>query len=439
MLLLLLVFLAVPLAADPNATVRHCGSDCRQVAANTIMEQVMPEKKAFFDKLMRDMEENDIQYSEIGASGCVDGKSANEFPCHGLDLVHFLPYSRMGSSRSIGNDIWGWTDPETGREYALSGQHSQTAIVDITGGHMKTLVTIPRARSTWSDIKVYKNHMYVGTEGGRGIQVFDLTQLRGMDGKSGIQVLQPDSVYVESISQSHNVVINEDTGFMYVVGSRRTCRGGLHIVNIQNPSAPVFEGCYSGDGYTHDAECVVYHGPDERYKDREICFAYNEDTLTIVDVEDKANIKLISKTSYYGRQYTHQGWCTEDHEYLLLDDELDEQRGRDKRTKTLLWDIRDLENPKHFADHYSPIKAIDHNLYTKGNLVFESNYGAGLRVLDVSDIANGKVKEIAYFDVHPERERGVEFVGAWSVYPYFKSGYIPVNSIERGLFLLKMK
>jgi hypothetical protein len=43
--------------------------------------------------------------------------------------------------------------------------------------------------------------------------------------------------------------------------------------------------------------------------------------------------------------------------------------------------------------------------------------------------------------VHPEDDAvgGVaEFGGAWSVYPYFESGHILVNSIERGLFVLKM-
>lgn len=54
-------------------------------------------------------------------------------------------------------------------------------------------------------------------------------------------------------------------------------------------------GCYSDDGYTHDAECVMYHGPDTQYTDHEICFNYNEDTLTIVDVTHKDAIKLIAR------------------------------------------------------------------------------------------------------------------------------------------------
>lgn len=61
--------------------------------------------------------------------------------------------------------------------------------------------------------------------------------------------------------------------------------------------------------YTHDAQCVIYHGPDKRYQGKEICFAYNEDTLTIVDVSDKSDMKLISRMSYNDAQYTHQVRC----------------------------------------------------------------------------------------------------------------------------------
>ncbi len=31
-----------------------------------------------------------------------------------------------------GNDIWGWADPMTGREYALMGMTDGTAFVDVT-------------------------------------------------------------------------------------------------------------------------------------------------------------------------------------------------------------------------------------------------------------------------------------------------------------------
>ena len=58
--------------------------------------------------------------------------------------------------------------------------------------------------------------------------------------------------------------------------------------------------------YTHDSECVIYSGPDAANTDHEICFNYNEDTLTIVDVTDKGNMVMLSRTGYVGAKYTHQ-------------------------------------------------------------------------------------------------------------------------------------
>jgi hypothetical protein len=78
------------------------------------------------------------------------------------------------------------------------------------------------------------------------------------------------------------------------------------MVDIRNPKHPQFSGCYGDDGYVHDAQCVVYDGPDTHYTGKEICFCYNEDTLTIVDVTDKENVALISRTDYVDAQYTHQ-------------------------------------------------------------------------------------------------------------------------------------
>ena len=89
-------------------------------------------------------------------------------------------------------------------------------------------------------------------------------------------------------------MINEGTGFAYVVGSSgggETCGGGLHMLDLSEPSVPAFAGCFfdgqtgrRGTGYSHDAQCVVYDGPDEDYQGREICLGSNETALSISDV-----------------------------------------------------------------------------------------------------------------------------------------------------------
>ncbi|EGD86906.2 hypothetical protein H113_05473 [Trichophyton rubrum MR1459] len=199
----------------------------------------------------------------------------------------------------------------------------------------------------------------------------------------------------------------------------------------------------------HPAQCVIYTGPDQQYKGKEICFGYNEDSLTIYDVTDKQNPKIISKTPYQGSAYTHQGWLADPKKmtYLLLDDELDEKDGTalgKNHTTTYIFDIKQLAKPKYTGFYQSPAQSIDHNQYVLNGLTYQSNYGSGLRIVDVSSIDRkpdgSQFKEAGFFDCHPEDDHmngEVSFHGSWSTYPYFKSGYILLNSIERGVYSLR--
>ena len=194
--------------------------------------------------------------------------------------------------------------------------------------------------------------------------MFDLTKLRGLKAReTGVNVVQADTHYGE-MGNTHNIVANEDTGYMYAVGTG-TCTSGLHVVNVRDPSNPSFAGCFGGDGYVHDAQCVVYKGPDSDYQGKEICFCYNEDTLTIVDVEDKNNMKMVSRVPYDNEYYTHQGWLNEEQTHLLLNDELDELYGPTPNTRSLIWDVEDLDDPKLTGSFFSDKKATDHNLYIR--------------------------------------------------------------------------
>ena len=48
--------------------------------------------------------------------------------------------------------------------------------------------------------------------------------------------------------------------------------------------------------------------------------------------------------------------------------------------------------------------------------VYQANYEAGLRVLELNE-ADGTLVELAYFDVHPTSTEA-NFNGAWSNYPW---------------------
>ena len=374
---------------------------------------------------------------------CVEGDAAG-YECDNVNIISFLPIKEMAGGRGARlNDLWGWTDPETGREIAIVGRTDGTAFVDLTDPYnpimLGDLPKTPGSRSSvWRDMKVYRDHTYIVADGAgqHGVQVFDLRRLREVAGEP--VTFEPDFLY-DGIASAHNIVLNEETGFAYAVGSSgggETCGGGLHMLDLSEPGLPEFAGCYfdgqsgrRGTGYSHDAQCVVYHGPDEDYRGREICIGSNENALNISDVTDKANPVTVAIQGYPAVAYAHQGWLTEDHRYFYMNDEGDEPQGLVEGTRTLIWDVEDLDEPELAAEYIATTPDTDHNLYIRDNLMYQSNYGAGLRILDITNRTDPV--EIAYFDNSP-------YGGAsWSNYPYFESGVVVMTSTGDGLFIVR--
>ena len=388
---------------------------------------------------------------------CVSG-GASGFACSNIDLLAKLSVDDLRATVSPEddvhitdlNDIWGWTDPDTGDEYALVGMEHGVSFVNITDP-INPVVTgtlrshNPLTRSIWRDMKVYRDHMFVVVDGfsgfpENGVQVFDLTQLRGVTEPR----LFSGSAHYDGIASAHNIAINEETGFAYVVGSRGgtngpNCGVGLHMIDIKDPLNPTYAGCFndpnsgrSNSGYTHDVQCVIYRGPDERYQGREICLGSNETRLSIADVTDKENPTLIASVSYPEVGYAHQGWLTKDQEYFLMNDEFDE-RGLGY-TRTIIWDIDVLDDPIFMRPFENPVGSTDHNLYIRNGYAFQANYRSGLRIIDIEDIH--APQEIGFFDTVPDND-SPGFLGAWSAYPFFDSNTIIVSSIHEGLFVLQ--
>lgn len=371
-------------------------------------------------------------------TSCVGG-FAGTYPCQQVDLMGFIPLDQLGGGN--GNDVWGWTDAASGREFAIMGTTQGTSFVEISDPvNPVYLGQLPRpagvGTSSWRDIKVVGDHAFIGSEAlSSGLQVMHLAQLLNVPAPP---VTFAQTALYTGFSTSHNIVANPDTGYVYAVGTNHgACSQGIQFIDVVNPASPVFAGCFGDDGYTHDAQCVVYNGPDSDWQGREICFAYNEDTLTIIDVTDKGAPVQISRTAYSQEYYTHQGWLTDDHRYLLMDDELDERNDAGiTQTRTLVWDVEDLDNPQHIADHAGVSTSIDHNQYVVGNHVYQANYTSGLRILNLDDIGSGTLTEVGFFDIYPANN-GTTFNGAWSVYPFFPSGNVVVSGIEQGLYVLR--
>ena len=384
-----------------------------------------------------------------GQVDCSEGE-ASVFGCNDVDLVAFVPVSDLGGERGTRlNDIWGWTDPETERDYALVGRMDGTSFVDVTDPANPVVVgDLPRTEgvegTSWRDMKVYSDHMFVVSDNAanHGMQVFDLTRLREF---TGTMLTFDEDAHYDRINSVHNIVINEETGFAYAVGSSGggdTCGGGLHMIDVRDPKNPTFAGCFAdsrtgriGTGYTHDAQCVIYRGPDEEHHGKEICFGANEDALSIADVSDKENPVALSVATYPNIGYAHQGWLTEDQAYFFMGDETDEFR-QVANTRTLIWDVKDLDEPILVKEFFSENTSSDHNLYVLGDLMYQSNYNSGLRVFDVSEPETPRL--VGFFDTVPGPDSPA-MRGSWSNYPFFKSGIVVVTSMEEGLFIVKKR
>ena len=396
---------------------------------------------------------------------CIDGFAKipgtdYEYSCLNYDLMGRVTLEEMDAE--AGNDCWGWTDSTTGREYAIMGVNNGTSFIDITDSTSpQYLGKLPTSTvdSSWRDMKVYNDHVYIVSEAGdHGLQVFNLANLRGLDSE---QVFSAD--YTDkSFGKAHNIAINEDSGYAYIAGARTK---GIYAFNLSNPLAPKLELEGSQFGYSHDAQIVNYKGPDQDHFGKEIYIGSNENKVDIVDVTDKSEPKLIS-TFLYDHQYTHQAWLTDDHKYALLGDELDEvdsnyELKADAKTRTVIIDLSDLEKPSLHHDYEAETKAIDHNGYVKGTEFFLASYTAGLRVLDILNIDQKSISETGFFntfinhndsglpnsttvksqdpdgDHSGKKGNSSAFNGAWSVYPFFKSENIIISDINSGLYILK--
>ncbi len=409
--------------------------------------------------------EPSAQLRQAGLSAdCVNGM-AGPYPCKDIDLLGSLPLPTLGGA--TGNDVWGWTDPEDGSEYAIMGTSHSAAFVDVTDPTEPRVVGIlPTAGIPdlvlWRTLRVDGHHVFVASEiTDHGVQVMDLHKLREVDPGGPPEIFEADATYFgtedDPLSNTHAMWIDEPNDTMYLTGTN-TCGtedsdagsgedGGLHIVDISDPENPTFAGCAlldtfvgsENNNYVHETWCETYHGPDVQHQGKQICFASNENVVAIFDVTNKANPVLLSETTYPNASYTHQGSPSRDHKWFMFNDELDEQE-KGVPTTTYILNISDLDNPPTPTgwDHGSA--TIDHNAFVHGNRQFQSNYSQGLEIMEFSDasLSQGEMERIAYFDVLPGVDID-EFAGTWSNFR-FPSGNVALSLIEEaqnGLMMLR--
>jgi choice-of-anchor B domain-containing protein len=378
---------------------------------------------------------------------------AGEYPCSKVDLIAHMPLDRLKNS-IVGNDVWGWT--KGSREFAIYGLYEGHVFIEITNGDPVIKGYLPgtdRIASIFRDVKVIGDYAYMGSLTGHGIQIFDLNTLLDIDVWDQVTNFEPNVTYFGTndnpLSNSQNIVANEESNYIYVVGSN-DCDGGLHVVDVSNPLDPQFAGCFSDDGITLDAQCVNYKGPDSNYVGSEICFCFNDDVVTIVDVTDKSNMTQLSRTGYSNDALTNQGWLSSDQSYVVFGDYWDEGKKYVEKTRTMVFNIKDLKNPTFAGFHYGQKSVVDSNQYiTSGtlggeeiDLIYQANSEGGMTILQVIDYEEAEFVEVGTFDTYPASDNplvsgwNVAF-GAFSVYPFFSSGLVLISTYQDGLFVVK--
>ena len=380
------------------------------------------------------------------------GGFAGVYACSGIDLAARLPLSAFTPTAPTSlSEIWGWTDPVTGKEIALVGLSNGIGFVDVTAPaapvYLGKLPSAVAGNNAWRTFRTDGTFLFVGSEApGHGVQIFNLTRLRGV---TAPQTFTADARYAR-VSNVHTLTALN--GYLYLAGATNTVgatngvciSGGLHVVDVRNPLAPVFAGCYQGDGYTHETQCLTYNGPDATYAGRDLCFAYQgqrgdnfSGDVTVVDMTNKAAPIRLSFAQYpivsVNDSYSHQGWLTADSRYILINDEFDKST---QGVRTVVMDVSDLDNIGFAYNAYGAIPTYAHNIFVKGRYAYTSDYTQGFRILDTQNLAAGALPEVARFDTY-DQNNGRTYDGQWMNYPYFASGTVVASDIQNGLFVLR--
>ena len=381
------------------------------------------------------------------------GGMAGSFQCSGVDLLSHVALTGLPGGTQDANDIWGFVDLNTEREYALLGLETGVAIIDVSDPDSVFLVgKVPGERSLWRDVKVlqtydrnarrWRSYGYVSTEAQERIVIIDLTGLPNGVSRAGSAT---DNSAVHNVHVS-NVDFATGAGvpgwpspLLQVLGSNRR-HGAFRSYRLSDPAAPSLAGQSPGNTeahYTHDATSMVVEDGRKTACGNsadpcEVLFDFSESTFDLWDLSNQASPKLLSSNTYEGVSYVHSGWWSENKNYLFVHDELDE-RVSDLKTTLRVFDLTSLTAPVLAATWTGPTDAIDHNGSVRGNRYYMSNYTRGLTVLDITDPESPR--QVGYFDTYPV-SNAKSFNGAWGVYPFLPSGSILVSDINSGLYVL---
>jgi choice-of-anchor B domain-containing protein len=349
---------------------------------------------------------------------------AGPYPCQAVDQASYVPLNDLTSVQGdTVAGVLGWADEASGREFALVKFAKKVSIVEVTDAESPRLLGDYVLPSGVADLATYQDHLYVLTRD--ALKIFDISRLLGASGPPTHFPADAE----RAASGFYGLTINTETGFAYLFSP---------VVALDlngDPEAPRQVFVWDpGASYPSNLECVVYHGTDTRFTGHDICFgAAPPRSLVIYDVTDKAHPVKLSRTFYRGFSLPWQTAVTPDHRFLLLSDSVDEH-SYGRNTRIFLWDLSSLTAPVQFMSYDGPTGARDRHIEVRGRYAFIANGKAGLRVLDLRQIAKGRVRQAGFFDVEPENDSD-DWFGAVEL-DVLPSGTVILGSARQGLYVL---
>jgi choice-of-anchor B domain-containing protein len=394
-----------------------------------------------------------LQATQVAAASCSSG-FAGQFPCRLVDFQSQISLNRFSQPANSASNLWGFVDLNDNREYAVVGLSNGTAVVEVTNAAQpREVALITGIASSWREVKIYqykdqstnryKAYAYISTEApNAGMQILDLSGLPNTVTLANTlhDTGSQHTLYISNIDYGSNTALPGQQPYLYVAGANVNS-GSWRVYSLANPAAPsLISAAPTGTQYMHDSTSLTITDSrttqcDQGHNPCEILVDFNENSVDLWDMSDKAHAVRLSSTTYPTASYTHSGWPTADGRSLIFFDEFDEIR-RGLNTEIYTMDLSDLRTPSIAVSYQGASTATDHNGYVKGNYLYMSHYRRGLVVFDVSNAS--QLKEVASFDtfLSPAADTaGTD--GAWGVYPFLPSGTVLITDISNGLFVLK--
>ncbi|MEM7280611.1 MAG: choice-of-anchor B family protein, partial [Pseudomonadota bacterium] len=192
------------------------------------------------------------QQASKSTSPCTNGQ-ADGFQCNNLDLLSQVSLDDLGAQgpNRAGNDIWGFVDLNTEREYAIMGYNVGTAVVEVTDPANPVIIgRISGQNTVWRDIKVYQffdpaqgrfqAYAYITADNANdGIVVMDLTQLPNEISLANRLSIERSAhnVYISNVDYTTGLQQADIAPIMYTAGAN-VSGGAFRGYGLTNPTTP---------------------------------------------------------------------------------------------------------------------------------------------------------------------------------------------------------